>query len=78
MGRPRERRILVYFGQGFAFLEHFLETEQVPVDALAVCCPGGVLQVPSHGPAEECRALLVLLMAMTAAIASYYIMSTRL
>lgn len=62
MTRLRKRRVLIYTGQLLSLFgfEEFLESEEMPVDTLAVCCPGGVLEVAGYGEAEEFCSVYVL------------------
>ena len=56
----RERLVGVDRRSRLALLEHLLQPEEVPVDALAVRRPRSVLQVPCYRLPEQRRAMCVL------------------
>ena len=60
MARLAERLVGVDFGDRLALLQRLLQAKQMPVDALAVGGPGGVLQVARDRLAEERSAMRVL------------------
>ena len=60
MVRLSKRLVRVDLRDGFTLLEQLLETEQVTVDALAICSPRGVLEVSRDRFAEQRGAALVL------------------
>lgn len=65
MARFGKGRILVDLGERFAFLQHPLKTEEMAVDALAVSCPGSVLDVPMNSTIEESGTVCVLIRIMS-------------
>jgi hypothetical protein len=60
MVRLGKCRVFIDFRDRFAILQHFLETEKVPVDTLAIGGPRGVLEMTRDSTAEKDRPVFVL------------------
>jgi hypothetical protein len=58
--RLGEYRVFIKFWGRFAIFQHFLETEQMTVDALPVSGPSSVLEMTVDCTAEKSRAMFIL------------------